>query len=234
MLEVYNIDAHYGNIQVLWDVSFRVYEGEVVSIIGSNGAGKTTIINTLLGILKPTRGHIKFLNEEVSNLPTYRVVKKGISLVPEGRSLFPNLKVLENLLLGAYTIKDNQKVRESLDWVFEIFPILEERKNQLAGTMSGGEQQMLAIARSLMLKPKFLILDEPSLGLAPILVHEVYEQLKRLNKEGVTILLSEQNVFQSLELADRGYVLESGSIVMEGRGKELLKDNHIKEAYLGM
>ncbi|MFQ6051563.1 MAG: ABC transporter ATP-binding protein [Candidatus Hydrothermarchaeota archaeon] len=234
MLEVENIDVHYGNIQVLWGVSFRVYEGEVVSIIGSNGAGKTTIINTLLGILKPTTGRIKFLNEEISKLPTYSIVKKGISLVPEGRSLFPNLKVIENLLLGAYTIKDDRKVKEILDWVFEIFPVLEERKNQLAGTLSGGEQQMLAIARSLMLRPKFLILDEPSLGLAPIMVHEVYRQLERLNREGVTILLSEQNVFQSLELADRGYVLESGRIIMEGKGKELLKNDHIKEAYLGM
>ncbi len=221
-------------VQVLWDVSFKVEEREMVTIIGSNGAGKTTTLLTISGVLKPKSGKIFFKNEEITNLPSHEISKRGISLVPEGRRLFPNLTVTENLLMGAYNQRAREQRFETLKEVFELFPRLEERKKQVARTLSGGEAQMLAIARSLMSKPSLLMLDEPSLGLAPVLVEEVFEAIKNLKERGTTILLVEQNVAKGLEIADRGYILENGKITLEGRGKDLLKSEKVKKAYLAI
>ncbi len=234
MLEVKKIDVFYGNSQVLWDVSLEVREGEIVSIIGANGAGKSTTLKTIIGLLVPRSGSIKFLGEDITKLPPHERIKRGISLIPEREKIFPKMSVEENLLLGLYPLEEKEKCSEKLEWIFEIFPILKERKNQQAGTLSGGEQQMLAIARALMSSPKLLILDEPSQGLAPIMVSKVFNIVENLKKEGVTILLSAQNVFHSLSISDRAYVLENGRITMEGKGKELLKDEKIKKSYLGM
>lgn len=234
MLEVKKIDVFYGNSQVLWDVSLEVREGEIVSIIGANGAGKSTTLKTIIGLLVPRSGSIKFLGEDITKLPPHERIKRGISLIPEREKIFPKMSVEENLLLGLYPLEEKKKGSEKLEWIFEIFPILKERKNQRAGTLSGGEQQMLAIARALMSSPKLLILDEPSQGLAPIMVSKVFNIVENLKKEGVTILLSAQNVFHSLSISDRAYVLENGRITMEGKGKELLKDEKIKKSYLGM
>ncbi len=221
-------------VQVLWDVSFKVEEREMVTIIGSNGAGKTTTLLTISGVLKPKSGKIFFKNEEITNLPSHEISKRGISLVPEGRRLFPNLTVTENLLMGAYNQRAREQRFETLKEVFELFPRLEERKKQVARTLSGGEAQMLAIARSLMSKPSLLMLDEPSLGLAPVLVEEVFEAIKNLKERGTTILLVEQNVAKGLEIADRGYILENGKITLEGRGKDLLKSEKVRKAYLAI
>jgi len=234
MLRVEKVNAAYGSLQVLWDVSFEVREGEIVTIIGSNGAGKTTIANVITGLLKPLSGRVTFDGEDITNIPANERVKLGIALVPEGREIFPKMTVLDNLLLGAYTVRNKGEVEERLKWVYDIFPKLKERETQLAGTLSGGEQQMVAIARSLMANPKLLILDEPSLGLAPIVVIKVFEIIERLNREGVTILLSAQNVYRALEISSRAYVLETGRITLEGRGKELLENPYVKEAYLGV
>jgi branched-chain amino acid transport system ATP-binding protein len=234
MLRVEKVNAAYGSLQVLWDVSFEVREGEIVTIIGSNGAGKTTIANVITGLLKPLSGRVTFDGEDITNMPANERVKLGIALVPEGREIFPKMTVLDNLLLGAYTVRNKGEVEERLKWVYDIFPKLKERETQLAGTLSGGEQQMVAIARSLMANPKLLILDEPSLGLAPIVVIKVFEIIERLNREGVTILLSAQNVYRALEISSRAYVLETGRITLEGRGKELLENPYVKEAYLGV
>lgn len=234
MLRVNNIDVYYGEVQALWGVSLEVQEGEIVTLIGSNGAGKTTTLRTIAGLLHPASGTIEFEGEVISGLPPYEVVKRKISLVPEGRRLFPLMTTLENLELGSLTPDAKAKRKDSLDYVFEIFPLLKERRNQLAGTLSGGEQQMLAIARGLMSRPKLLMLDEPSLGLAPILVEEMFDIVKRINQEGVTILLVEQNIDHALKIADRGYVLETGKITMYGNATELLEDERLKEAYLGM
>jgi len=234
VLRVNNIDVYYGEVQALWGVSLEVQEGEIVTLIGSNGAGKTTTLRTIAGLLHPASGTIEFEGEVISGLPPYEVVKRKISLVPEGRRLFPLMTTLENLELGSLTPDAKAKRKDSLDYVFEIFPLLKERRNQLAGTLSGGEQQMLAIARGLMSRPKLLMLDEPSLGLAPILVEEMFDIVKRINQEGVTILLVEQNIDHALKIADRGYVLETGKITMYGNATELLEDERLKEAYLGM
>ena len=234
MLRVENVSAGYGSLQVLWDVSLEVKEGEVVTIIGSNGAGKTTVANVIAGLLKPLSGSVFFDGEEITALPANERVRLGIALVPEGREVFPKMTVLDNLLLGAYTVRDKREIEERLARVYDIFPKLKEREKQLAGTLSGGEQQMLAIARGLMANPKLLILDEPSLGLAPIVVIKVFEIIERLNREGVTILLSAQNVYRALEIASRAYVLESGRITLSGKGRELLENPYVKEAYLGV
>ena len=235
MLKVEGIDVYYGNVQALWRVSLEVNEGEIVSVIGANGAGKSTTLKTISGLLHPTSGGIKFFGEKIDSLTPDQIVERGIAHIPEGRRLFPYLTVTENLKLGAYVSGAREKARESIQWVYELFPILRERKNQLAGTLSGGEQQMLAIARGLMSRPKLLMLDEPSLGLAPKLVLQVFNIVKKLNKEeGVTILLVEQNVHHALRMADRAYVLETGRITMEGTGKELLNDAYVKKAYLGL
>lgn len=228
------INVLHGDLQVLWNVSFKIDRGKLVTIIGPNGAGKTTILNTISGLLRPRSGSIIYLGKRVENLPPHKLVKLGIAHVPEGRRLFPQLSVMENLKMGAYTRERVREKDEMLEWVFQLFPILKERKNQRASTLSGGEQQMLALGRGLMSKPKLLMLDEPSLGLAPKLVPLVFEVIERVNKEGITVLLVEQNVHQALELADRSYVLEEGKIVLEGKGKELINNEHVKRAYLGI
>ncbi|MEA1957377.1 MAG: ABC transporter ATP-binding protein, partial [Euryarchaeota archaeon] len=211
-------------------------EGEVVTLLGSNGAGKSTTVKTIQGLLKSKTGSIRFENKHIEGLPAYKVVNEGIALVPEGREIFPKMSVLENLVLGAYVPRARAKeLREqNLEGVLKLFPKLEERKKQLAGTMSGGEQQMLAIARALMSKPKLLMLDEPSLGLAPVIVLQVFDIIKKLNEEGVTILLVEQNIHHALEISDRAYVLEKGRIILQGKGSELLDDEYVKNAYLGI
>ena len=234
MLEIKKLNVGYDKVQVLWDVSFNINEGEIVSLLGSNGAGKSTTVKTIQGLHKSRSGSIRFMDKDIEALPAYKIVDAGVSLVPEGREIFPKMSVLENLILGAYVPRARDLREESLEWVFKLFPKLEERKKQLAGTMSGGEQQMLAIARALMSKPKLLMLDEPSLGLAPMLVLQVFDIIKKLNEEGVTILLVEQNVHHALELSDRGYVLEKGRIILEGKGSELLEHEYVKNAYLGI
>jgi branched-chain amino acid transport system ATP-binding protein len=234
MLEVENVSAGYGLVQILWNVSFKINEKEIVSIIGPNGAGKTTLVKTIMGLLPAKTGTIRFKDENIENLPPYEVVKKGISLIPEGREIFPKMTVEENMLLGAYTIKDHNAVKESKEKVYQIFPVLKKKEKALAQTLSGGEQQMLVICRSLMSNPKLLILDEPSLGLAPIIVGKVLDTLRKINEEGVAVLLVEQNIRDSLNIADRGYVLEDGKIIIEGEGRELLSNGHIKEVYLGI
>ncbi|MGB7000487.1 MAG: ABC transporter ATP-binding protein [Halobacteriota archaeon] len=234
MLELKDLTVAYEKVQVLWDISFSIKAGEVVTLLGSNGAGKSTTVKTIQGILKPNSGSIKFMDKHIEGLPAYKIVDDGIALVPEGREIFPKMNVFENLLLGAYVPRAKESLDESLEWVLKLFPKLEERKKQLAGTMSGGEQQMLAIARALMSKPKLLMLDEPSLGLAPMIVLQVFEIIKKLHEEGVTILLVEQNVHHALEIADSAYVLEKGRIILEGKGLELLDDEYVKSAYLGV
>ena len=231
MLKVENVNVSYGSVKILWDVDFHIDEGEIITIIGPNGAGKTTIAKTIMGLLKPTSGTIEFNGNPIHLAPTHKIVEGGIALVPEGRELFPRMTIMENLQMGAYTSDDKEN---TLEWVFDLFPRLEERQKQSAGTMSGGEQQMLAIARGLMSRPKLLILDEPSLGLAPIMVNTVFEIVKTLNSQGVTVLLVEQNIHHALEASNRGYVLETGRITLEGTSSELLDNNHVKEAYLGM
>ena len=234
MLEVKNINVSYGLAKVLWDVSFRVAEKEMVAIVGSNGAGKSTTLKAISGLIRLSSGRIEFNGERLDQIPGYFIVEKQIAHVPEGRRLFPFSTVLANLELGAFTKKARHKFAESLHYVFELFPVLRERKEQLAGTLSGGEQQMLAIARGLMSIPLLLMLDEPSLGLAPMLVIKTLDVLQRLNQQGLTLLLIEQNVHSALNLCARGYVLENGRIVIDGSGKELLNNTHVKEAYLGI
>jgi branched-chain amino acid transport system ATP-binding protein len=221
-------------VQVLHDVSFKVEEKEIVSIIGPNGAGKTTLTKTIMGFLRPKSGTIKFKGENIEKLMPYEIVKKGITMIPEGREIFPRMTIEENLLLGAYTIKDKDRIKETKEKVYQIFPVLRKKEKDLAQTLSGGEQQMLVICRSLMSNPQLLVLDEPSLGLAPIIVEKVLDTVRTINEEGVTILLVEQNIHDSLNVADRGYVLEEGRIVLEGKSRELLSNSHIKEVYLGL
>jgi branched-chain amino acid transport system ATP-binding protein len=235
VLKLDRIDVYYGNIQALWQASLTVEAGEVVTIVGSNGAGKSTILRGITGLIKPRNGSIAFEGRRIDALSPDQIVRLGMSMVPEGRELFPRMSVRENLELGAAYI-DRALVRtaESLEWVLALFPVLRERSRQLAGTLSGGEQQMLAIGRALMARPKLLMLDEPSLGLAPLLVAGVFRTVRQINQEGVTLLLVEQNVRQSLTLAHRAYVLENGRMVMEGKGRELIADKHVKEAYLGL
>ena len=234
MLETQNLSAAYGMVQILRDVTFKVEEKEIVSIIGPNGAGKTTLVRTIMGFLHPKNGTIKFKGENIENLPTYEIVKKGITMIPEGREIFPRMTIEENLLLGAYTIKDKDKIKETKERAYQIFPVLKKKEKALAQTLSGGEQQMLVICRSLMSNPQLLILDEPSLGLAPIIVEKVLDTVRTINEEGVTVLLVEQNIHDSLNVADRGYVLEEGKIILEGKSRELLSNSHIKEVYLGL
>lgn len=234
MLKVENLSSGYGLIQILWDVSFKIGEKEIVSIIGPNGAGKTTLVRTLMGLLLAKNGTVCFRGENIENLPPYEIVRKGVTLIPEGREIFPRMTVKENMLLGAYTISDKAAVKESEEKVYQIFPVLKKKEKASAQTLSGGEQQMLVIGRSLMSNPKLLILDEPSLGLAPIIIGKVLDTLRKINEEGVAVLLVEQNIRDALNIANRGYVLEKGKIVIEGKGRELLSDTHIKEVYLGL
>lgn len=234
MLKLTNVSTHYGDVQALRNVSFEIKEGEVVSIIGSNGAGKSTTLNTISGVLRASSGTIEFIGRRTENLYPHQIVDQGIVQIPEGRLLFPYMSVLENLELGAFNGQARKEKEKNLQVVFSLFPVLRERMNQLAGTLSGGEQQMVAIARGLMARPKLLMLDEPSLGLAPLLVKQIFETIKEINAHEITVLLVEQNVFHSLSLADRAYVLENGGIVLEGEGKELLNNPQVKEAYLGI
>ena len=234
MLEVNNVMAGYAGIQVLWDVSLKVEKGELVALVGANGAGKSTLLKSISGVLRKMGGTVSFEDKDISALPAHAVVVQGIALVPEGRRVFPYMTVRENLEMGAYTVKDPTAVADNLEWVFGLFPKLRERQKQLAGTFSGGEQQMLVIGRALMSRPRFLMLDEPSLGLQPNIVASVFDSLQFLHGEGVTILLVEQNVRKSLEIAQRGYVLEHGRVVMSGASKELLADEGVRRAYLGI
>ncbi len=234
MLGVEKVSAAYGMVQILWEVSFQIKQKEIVSIIGPNGAGKTTLVKTISGLLPATNGTIRFKGEHIEKLRPYEIVKKGITLIPEGREIFPRMTVEENLLLGAYTVNDKSKVKETKERVYQIFPVLKKKEKALAQTLSGGEQQMLVICRSLMSNPELLILDEPSLGLAPIIVEKVLDTVTKINEDGVTILLVEQNIRDSLEIAHRAYVLEEGKIIIEGEGRELLNNSHIKEVYLGI
>ena len=233
MLTVENINVYYGVIHALKDISFQVNEGEIVALIGANGAGKTTTLQTVSGMLSAKSGSIRFRDQEISRMPEHKIVKQGISHVPEGRRMFSNLTVLENLKMGAYTRKDKQEINNSLEMVYERFPRLKERTRQLAGTLSGGEQQMLAMGRALMANPRILLLDEPSMGLSPLLVSEIFDIIQEINKQGVTILLVEQNAKKALSIANRAYVLETGRIVKEDDAQALLHDEAIKKAYLG-
>jgi branched-chain amino acid transport system ATP-binding protein len=234
MLDIKNLTAGYGDIEVLHGISLSVNQGEVVSIVGANGAGKTTSLRAVSGLIAVDSGTITFEGEPLLELHPHEIVQRGIAHVPEGRQLFTNANVLENLRLGANQTSAKAHIPESLGYVFGLFPQLMERQRQLAGTLSGGEQQMLAIARGLMLRPRLLILDEPSLGLAPKLVATIFETVRKINKEGVSVLLVEQNLMQSLRHSDRGYVLETGRIVLEGTGQELLSDPHTRRAFLGL
>lgn len=231
MLEVKNLHVSYGGIQAVKDISFDVPKGEVVTLIGANGAGKSSTLRSIVGLVKPESGSIQFGDVELAGLSTDQIVSKGITLVPEGRRVFPDLTVLENLKIGAYMRKDS--LDEDLKWVHDLFPRLKERSWQLAGTLSGGEQQMLAIGRALMSKPDLIMMDEPSLGLAPIIVQGVFDIIREINKQGVTILLVEQNANMALKAANKGYVMETGRIILTGTGKELLENEEVKAAYLG-
>jgi branched-chain amino acid transport system ATP-binding protein len=234
LLKVNEIDACYGDVPVLHDVTLEISEGEIVTIIGANGAGKTTLLKTISCILWPTKGEIFFLGERIDRLFPHEVVEKGLVRIPEGRKIFPTLSVLENLELGSYISKAKVKRAESMEKVFSLFPILKERSQQLAGTLSGGEQQMLAIGRGLMALPLLLMLDEPSLGLAPLIVREIFNIVTQIKSDGTTILLVEQNVFRALEISSKGYVLENGKITLRGKSQDLLNNEHIKKAYLGV
>ncbi|EGR92349.1 MULTISPECIES: ABC transporter ATP-binding protein [Streptococcus] len=233
MLKVENLSVHYGMIQAVRDVSFEVNEGEVVSLIGANGAGKTTILRTLSGLVRPSTGKIQFLEKEIQKMPAQKIVAGGLSQVPEGRHVFPGLTVMENLEMGAFLKKNREENQANLKKVFSRFPRLEERKNQDAATLSGGEQQMLAMGRALMSTPKLLLLDEPSMGLAPIFIQEIFDIIQDIQKQGTTVLLIEQNANKALAISDRGYVLETGKIVLSGTGKELAASDEVRKAYLG-
>lgn len=235
MLKVESLSVYYDGIQALWDVSLYVEEKSLTAVLGSNGAGKSTLLNTLAGLLKPHSGNILLDGKNMNDYETYeRVAEAGIALVPEQRRLFPYLTVEENLELGAYSKRGRRDTKKSLEWVYQLFPILKERRKKLAGTLSGGQQQMAAIARGLMSKPKLLMIDELSLGLAPIIALEVFKLVKEINAPGVTILLVEQDVFQALRIATKAFVLEAGRIVMEGAGEELMRDGNVRSAYLGL
>ncbi|MFW6068252.1 MAG: ABC transporter ATP-binding protein [Chloroflexota bacterium] len=234
MLEIKNLDAGYGFLQVLWDVSISVHEGEFVALIGPNGAGKSTTLKTVAGLVPPKKGEIVFRGQSLDTVPAHKICHMGVSFVSESLNLFTNMSIHENLLLGAYTIEDEDKQQENLEYVFSLFPRLEARRNQLAGTLSGGERKMLAIGRGIMSGPSLLLVDEPSLGLAPKLTLDVFHALQELRESGVTILLVEQNVNTTLRLTDRAYVLEQGEIVLEGPSLELLENEHVRKAFLGV
>lgn len=234
MLELRNVDTFYGNIQALRDISLKVEEGDIVTLIGANGAGKSTTLMTVCGINRPRQGEIFWYGNPIHTLPPHEIVALGISQVPEGRLIFPDLSVRENLDLGAFLRKDKEAVKDDLDYVFSLFPILAERRKQAGGTLSGGEQQMLAISRALMGRPKLLLLDEPSLGLAPIIIQQIFSIIQKVNANGTTVFLVEQNANQALRIATRGYVMENGRIVMSDSAANLLKSEEVRTAYLGM
>ncbi len=233
MLTIKNLHVHYGGIHALKGISIKVREGKIITLIGANGAAKSTTLRCISGLVKSSDGSIIYSGKEISRMETREIVSQGIVLVPEGRRVFSNLNVEENLILGAYLRNDKAEIKKDKEWIYELFPILKERRHQTAGTLSGGEQQMLAVGRALMTKPKLLMMDEPSLGLAPLIVHDIFEIIKKINSLGVTILLIEQNAKAALEIADYGYVMETGTIVLEGEGKSLLNNDEVQRAYLG-
>ena len=233
MLEVKNLEVYYGVIQAIKGISFEVNEGEVIALIGANGAGKTTTLHTVTGLLRAKSGHIIYDGQDITKVPPHKIVTMGMAHVPEGRRVFADMSVYENLLMGAYTRKDKNEIEESLANVYKRFPRLEERKNQMAGTLSGGEQQMLAMGRALMSKPKIILMDEPSMGLSPIFVNEIFDIIKEVSESGTTVLLVEQNAKKALSIADRAYVLETGRITLEGKASDLLHDESVQKAYLG-
>lgn len=234
MLEVKNISVFRGRLQTLWDVSIEVKKGEMVAMIGSNGAGKTTLLSTIAGLFKPSSGTIVFQGREINGLHPHHIVGLGVSYVPEDRKLFPHMKVRENLNLGAYSSRARARRREALKLVYQLFPVLKERENQLAMTLSGGEQKMVAVARGLMANPDLLILDEPSQGISPKVTMEIFEVVRKLRDRGISILVAEQNIYSALKFADRGYVMETGKVTLEGKGSELLENKYVKEAFLGL
>lgn len=233
MLEVKNLEVYYGVICALKGISFEVNEGEIVSLIGANGAGKTTMMQSVVGLIPKKSGSVMFNGQDITKTPCHKIVQLGMTQVPEGRRIFQELSVYENLMMGAYTVRDQQRFKSDLDSIFDRFPRLKERRNQIAGTLSGGEQQMLAMSRALMSHPKLLMLDEPSMGLAPILVDQIFEIIKELHASGTTILLVEQNAKKALQIADRAYVLENGKITLSGTGVELAQSDDVRKAYLG-
>ncbi|MCR4658169.1 MAG: ABC transporter ATP-binding protein [Lachnospiraceae bacterium] len=233
MLEVKDLEVNYGMIKALKGISFKVDKGEVIALIGANGAGKTTALHTITGLLESAAGSIMFNGTDITKVPAHKIVSMGMAHVPEGRRVFANLSVLQNLKLGAFTRKDKEEVGKNLEMVFSRFPRLKERQNQLSGTLSGGEQQMLAMGRALMSSPSILLMDEPSMGLSPILVNEIFDIIEKVKNDGTTVLLVEQNAKKALSVSDRGYVLETGNIVLEGKASELLNNTEIKRAYLG-
>ncbi|MBC8556626.1 ABC transporter ATP-binding protein [Jutongia hominis] len=233
MLEVKDLEVYYGMIQAIKGISFEVNQGEVIALIGANGAGKTTTLHTITGLLSPKKGSVLFEGQDITKVPAHKIVSMGMAHVPEGRRVFSQLSVYENLKLGAYTRKDRSNIDKELQSIYERFPRLAERKNQLAGTLSGGEQQMLAMGRALMSKPSIVLMDEPSMGLSPILVNEIFDIIESISKSGTTVLLVEQNAKKALSIADRAYVLETGKVVLEGNAKDLLENDSIKKAYLG-
>jgi branched-chain amino acid transport system ATP-binding protein len=233
MLEVKDLQVSYGMIQAIKGISFEVNQGEVIALIGANGAGKTTILHTVTGLLAPKAGSIMFEGQDITKIPAHKIVSMGMAHVPEGRRVFAQLSVYDNLKMGAYTRTDKNEIEESLEMVYKRFPRLEERKNQMAGTLSGGEQQMLAMGRALMSKPKIILMDEPSMGLSPIFVNEIFNIIQEVSASGTTVLLVEQNAKKALSIADRAYVLETGNIALEGDAKILMNDDSIKKAYLG-
>ena len=233
MLKVTDLQVYYGVIQALKGISFEVNEGEVIALIGANGAGKTTILHTVTGLINQKAGKIEFEGKDISHTPAYKIVAEGMAHVPEGRRVFAELSVYDNLMMGAYTRKDKKEIAETLAMVYKRFPRLEERKKQMAGTLSGGEQQMLAMGRALMSKPKIILMDEPSMGLSPIFVNEIFDIIKAVSASGTTVLLVEQNSKKALSIADRAYVLETGKIILEGDAKVLMNDERVKKAYLG-
>ena len=233
MLEVKDLEVYYGMIQAIKGISFEVNQGEVIALIGANGAGKTTTLHTITGLLSPKKGSVLFEGQDITKVPAHKIVSMGMAHVPEGRRVFSQLSVYENLKLGAYTRKDKSNIDKELQSIYERFPRLAERKNQLAGTLSGGEQQMLAMGRALMSKPSIVLMDEPSMGLSPILVNEIFDIIESISKSGTTVLLVEQNAKKALSIADRAYVLETGKVVLEGNAKDLLENDSIKKAYVG-
>ncbi len=234
MLRVEHVNAGYGDIQVLWDVSFQVQSKEFVVLVGANGAGKSTIMRTISSVIQPTSGAVWFEDQRLDQLPPHRIIHQGIAHVPEGRQLFPEMSVVENLEVGSLAPEAKAHRKETLEWVLTLFPRLRERQKQMAGTLSGGEQQMCAIARGLMSRPKMILFDEPSLGLSPLLTQEIFRLTRKIHEEGLTILMVEQNVKQTLAICDRAYVLENGRVVLEGKGAELLENEQVKQAFLGI
>ncbi|MBU2549451.1 MAG: ABC transporter ATP-binding protein [Proteobacteria bacterium] len=234
MLEVQGIDVYYGDLQVLWEVGFEVRDGEILVLVGANGAGKSTTLKTVSGLLRPVRGRIAYKGRNIHDGRPHEIIDRGIAQVPEGRRLFADMSVEENLIMGSLSRQAKARRRETLDWVYQLFPRLLERRKQAAGTLSGGEQQMVAVGRGLMSRPELLMFDEPSLGLAPILVQEIFKIVRQIKREGVTVLLVEQNVQHTLAMCDRAYVLENGRIVLSGTGRDLMSNEHVKTAYLGI